>query len=896
MIDSSDDNDPFLKPPWLSIESDQPLSAKTPGADDFDLGLRIGPIYDILRHPETKTPMAAAIYGDWGAGKTSAMKWLEGRLADWNEKGVSDRKITVHTTWFYPWKYQTQEDVWRGLVAQVIIACLDTTKADAKGFLEAAKDLGVFLGDSFIDLVSCVKFSVGLPDAAKATADLKILQTIRDNAKQYVRPEHAYLNAFESEFNRWVGKRLGKNTRMVIFIDDLDRCMPEVGLRVLEALKLYLNVEGLIFVVGVDPKVINAVVKEHYARFKLTSEKSANYLAKMFQVEATVAPSDPQIDVFLDSILSKNPAWAEFEKSERKIFRTVIRQLSAGSPREVKRLVNSALMAGAGVRMSAFARRPGAEPVKPAQGTQVFLVRKILVPYALDSFIGRELGTEFFTAWSKVVRADDKPRSIPVSDDVIMQIKQHHEDQKRPEHGSAGLSTTEEAEEALAELLEPYPPQYRELLINPSFAFADLLLLLGNESLVALMQLPYPKEAAKIGGIEADTTSAGLIGEAIARALGIGIGQVTPTDCGRVTELDLSSAKEVTSLESLKGLTNLRRLILNNTQVADLRPLKGLTNLRRLYLNYTQVADLEPLKGLTNLLWLDLDFTQVADLKPLKGLESLQGLGLNGAKEVTNLEPLEGLKSLQSLDLDGTKVANLEPLKGLESLQSLYLDRTQVVDLEPLRGLTNLRRLDLDQTQAANLEPLKLLTKLERLDLNGAKEITNLEPLEGLKSLQWLDLGRTQVADLEPLRGLADLRRLDLDQTQVANLEPLKDLTNLRRLDLDDTKVVDLNPLERLKSLQWLYLAGTQVADLEPLKGLTNLRRLDFTGTEVADLKPLKGLTNLQRLDLTSTKVVDLKNLEGMKRLQRVVLTGTNVPDRSAARLRRKIRNLTLSV
>ena len=63
--------------------------------------------------------------------------------------------------------------MWRGLVAQVIIACLDTTKADANDFIEAAKDLGVFLGDSFIDLVSCVEFSVGLPDAAKATADPK---------------------------------------------------------------------------------------------------------------------------------------------------------------------------------------------------------------------------------------------------------------------------------------------------------------------------------------------------------------------------------------------------------------------------------------------------------------------------------------------------------------------------------------------------------------------------------------------------------------------------------------------------------------------------------------------------------------------------------------------------
>ena len=54
MTDDADKSDPFLEPPWLTIAPDQPLSAATPQADGFDLGLRIGPIYDILRHPETR--------------------------------------------------------------------------------------------------------------------------------------------------------------------------------------------------------------------------------------------------------------------------------------------------------------------------------------------------------------------------------------------------------------------------------------------------------------------------------------------------------------------------------------------------------------------------------------------------------------------------------------------------------------------------------------------------------------------------------------------------------------------------------------------------------------------------------------------------------------------------
>ena len=37
--------------------------------------------------------------------------------------------------------------------------------------------------------------------------------------------------------------------------------------------------------------------------------------------------------------------------------------------------------------------------------------------------------------------------------------------------------------------------------------------------------------------------------------------------------------------------------------MSDLEPLKGLTGLKRLYLQGTQVSDLEPLKGLTKLRW-----------------------------------------------------------------------------------------------------------------------------------------------------------------------------------------------------------------------------------------------------------------------------------------------------
>jgi hypothetical protein len=64
-------------PPVLPVISDHPLETSTAGQDKFDLCYRLGPIFDIIRHPKTAMPTTIAIYGDWGVGKTIDTRWLE---------------------------------------------------------------------------------------------------------------------------------------------------------------------------------------------------------------------------------------------------------------------------------------------------------------------------------------------------------------------------------------------------------------------------------------------------------------------------------------------------------------------------------------------------------------------------------------------------------------------------------------------------------------------------------------------------------------------------------------------------------------------------------------------------------------------------------------------------
>jgi hypothetical protein len=160
MADDTDDLEyQLLALPERTLTHDSPLAAEDLDADAFDLHVRLGRVYDAIRHPDTKTPLAVGIFGNWGVGKTSAMNWLQGRLEYWNinrpktdEKGIPT--IGVQTAWFYPWKYHVKEDVWRGLVAEVILACLKRSPASLEKSIGEAKEFGKYLGRSFFAILT----------------------------------------------------------------------------------------------------------------------------------------------------------------------------------------------------------------------------------------------------------------------------------------------------------------------------------------------------------------------------------------------------------------------------------------------------------------------------------------------------------------------------------------------------------------------------------------------------------------------------------------------------------------------------------------------------------------------------------------------------------------------
>ncbi|MDI9432527.1 MAG: P-loop NTPase fold protein [Planctomycetota bacterium] len=726
------DFETFVKrPAELTVLTDHPMPADEAKAgferDPFNLRYKLGPVYDIVRYKtpdgeknrDRDTPLAILVSGGWGTGKTSAMRWLEGLLNGWNKVAGTD-DVKVHPVWFYPWKYDSKEDVWRGLIAEVIIESIKVENVTWQRAKNAAKQFGLFLGKSFLHALASVKFrgkvSAGVAEA-EAEADLTCLKDILGEYQEAAHPEKAYLNEFEGALKDWVTETLGANERIIVFIDDLDRCMPDIALQVLEALKLYLNIPKLIFVVGVDRTVIEKLVVEHYTKLGLVRRrtekdtdsdhkqrrddeaKARQYLAKMFQVEVELAPSQQQVEAFFADQLAGIPYWKNNLKEEahRDLFRDVVLELAHRNPREVKRLLNSALMAGAGTEM--MLAQDDAAPPTFAQGLQDYFVRAILQKYypSLADMTATDVGRQFFVDWSSLV-AERQKEGKDTADDGISRHKLWR----------TTLTHTLGSSEAEERVFTPEEePQRKDRIVEQlrhKPQYADYLRLTSDQLLAALMQIPFSAELAQrtrkltatavetvlpVGQVRASGTGRfipmpivpapaalkdrTIIREAMARSLGKSPSDLTDDDDQEVTDLYLSSS-QVSDVTLLAALTNLQRLDLDGTQISGVTPLAALTNLQLLDLDGTRVSDVTPLAALTNLQWLDLRDTQVRDVTPLAALTNLQWLCLQRT-QVSDVTPLMGLTSLQRLELRGTQVSEEQVKRLQEALPKLEITR-----------------------------------------------------------------------------------------------------------------------------------------------------------------------------------------------------------------------------
>jgi hypothetical protein len=140
-----------------------------------------------------------------------------------------------------------------------------------------------------------------------------------------------------------------------------------------------------------------------------------------------------------------------------------------------------------------------------------------------------------------------------------------------------------------------------------------------------------------------------------------------------IVALDLRNQQLSAIPEAVFAHKQLKVLLLNHNQLQTFSPkLAQLPNLEILNVNDNQISTLENLDNLTQLKSLEIAYNKVSKLAGLENLGNLQALNVSNNR-IEKLENMENLKHLYSLDVSYNKIHKKEGLEKLKKLKEVEL-------------------------------------------------------------------------------------------------------------------------------------------------------------------------------------------------------------------------------
>jgi hypothetical protein len=297
---------------------------------------------DLITSQYTQPPLTIGIFGSWGSGKSFLLQHIERSIKQ--RHATLPKTPDVYVVRFNAWEYSATEVMWPGLVrkilskldedvpwpwpqrmwtrlkwnlprevrrvriqlfaaALVFIVATIVAAANSRTGLAAAIG-GTAVGLGFAGLLK----AASNPVARWVTAlfsDTEYGQQIG-----YMENIKHDLETLEARLHEGGDRTAPTTGRILILIDDLDRCEPAKAVEVLQAVNLLLNFNSFIVCLGIDARIITSAIEAHYDG--LLSEAGASgyeYLDKIVQIPFRIpAPGTDELIAFVAEQLGEPEA------------------------------------------------------------------------------------------------------------------------------------------------------------------------------------------------------------------------------------------------------------------------------------------------------------------------------------------------------------------------------------------------------------------------------------------------------------------------------------------------------------------------------------------------------------------------------------------------------------
>lgn len=251
-------------PPQIRLWDDNPSSLDLLGFDAV-----VDPIVAAVREHKIH-PLTLSVQSPWGGGKSTVLKLIEAEFRD-------DETCFIVST--NPWAYDDQDDVKGTLISEILhgIQAQIEDVSVKENVLEKTKEL--------LGRISWSRAAVAIAKGALT------LQVDPQQIADIFRPKDPGGPESMASFNdayRDLLALIPRVERVVVLVDDLDRCLPDAVTATLEAIKLFLSTEKTVFVLAADQDMVRDAISISLDGAQRGDVFAKRYLEKIVQLPITL--------------------------------------------------------------------------------------------------------------------------------------------------------------------------------------------------------------------------------------------------------------------------------------------------------------------------------------------------------------------------------------------------------------------------------------------------------------------------------------------------------------------------------------------------------------------------------------------------------------------------------
>ncbi|SEL21383.1 MULTISPECIES: KAP family P-loop NTPase fold protein [unclassified Butyrivibrio] len=293
--------------------------------DLFDIGQYTKGLTEFIS--ACRTPMTISIQGAWGTGKTTVMNIVRDSLKQCDD---------IQMIWFNTWQFSQfhMDDELALSFLEYLCSELELSESDkdeisrlTQGFRKvtsASKEILLSIVDSQLGGRIADNLERGLSGGEKNFNPIEAMRNMRER--------------FESYIQETLIKR--EKSRIVIFIDDLDRLEPRRAVELLEVLKLFLDCPNCVFILAIDYDVVVSGVEAKYGFDD--EDKGKNFFDKIIQVPFRLPVANYNITRYVKNCLEE--IGIQSDDNELSNCENLIECSIGANPRAIKRLFNAYLL------------------------------------------------------------------------------------------------------------------------------------------------------------------------------------------------------------------------------------------------------------------------------------------------------------------------------------------------------------------------------------------------------------------------------------------------------------------------------------------------------------------------------------------------------------------------